>query len=279
MQFVLVALVILPLLPDRTYGPYDVLNPHRIWFFVVLIIGLSVFGYILSKFLGERAGILLAGILGGLVSSTATTVSQARRTRSDPACAPAAVTIVVLASSVMYARILLLIGIAAPSFFVAAWLPITILMLVNLLLAAAAWGMTRRHARPAAETGTPSELRAALVFGLLYAVVLFIVAAVRDRYGASALYVLAGVSGLTDVDAITLSMSQLAQQSRLVPDTGWRLVILATLSNLLFKAVAAGLGGDPRFRRPLWACFAVILAAGAGLMLLWPHDGLVTSAP
>ena len=116
MQFVLLALVVLPVLPDATFGPYAVFNPREMWLMAVLIVGLSLAGYIALKFFGERAGIVAGGLLGGLISSTATTVSWSRLTRGRPETARAAALVIVIASTVVYGRVLAEIAAVAPAF-------------------------------------------------------------------------------------------------------------------------------------------------------------------
>ena len=118
MQFVLITLVILPILPNQAYGPYQVLNPFKIWLMVVLIVGISLGGYIIYKFFGEKAGTLVGGILGGLISSTATTVSYARRTSKAPEASALAALVIMVASTIVFGRVLILIGASAPEFFV-----------------------------------------------------------------------------------------------------------------------------------------------------------------
>ena len=115
-RFVLISLVILPVLPNRNFGPFDVLNLHRTWLMVVLIVGLSLGGYIAYKFLGTGAGVLLGGLLGGAVSSTATTVSYARRSKEQPESSGLAATVILIASTIVLIRVLVEIGIVAPAF-------------------------------------------------------------------------------------------------------------------------------------------------------------------
>jgi uncharacterized membrane protein (DUF4010 family) len=124
MQFALISLVILPVLPNRTYGPFAVLNPRNIWWMVVLIVGISLGGYIAYKFLGQRAGIVLGGIFGGMVSSTATTVSYSKRAAASPGAVGPAAIVITIASAVVFARMLLEIATVAPSLLPAAapWL-------------------------------------------------------------------------------------------------------------------------------------------------------------
>lgn len=270
MQFVLIALVILPVLPDRPMGPYDVLNPYQIWWMVVLIVGLSLAGYVAYKLFGARAGAVLGGVLGGIISSTATTVSYARRSKEEPNTARLAALVVMLASTVVYGRVLVEIGAVAPRSFRVIAPPVFALLGLGIALSAVMWFWGRGKEENLPEQGNPAELKSALAFGALYALVLLAVAFARDRFGTAGLYTVAGLSGLTDMDAITLSTSRLVEGGGLDPGTGWRAIVLASMSNLVFKAgIVAALGS----RQLLWRVgllFGITLA-GSGLILwLWP---------
>ena len=133
MQFVLITCIILPVLPNRTYGPLDVLNPFETWLMVVLIVGMSLGGYIVYKFFGRDAGILLGGMLGGAISSTATTVSYARGARDDPAAARSAAIVIMIASTVMYLRVLVAVAVVSgdPPFLARVAPPVVILMALD----------------------------------------------------------------------------------------------------------------------------------------------------
>src|SRR5688500_17501825 len=139
MQFVLITLVILPILPNQRYGPYEVLNPYKIWLMVVLIVGISLGGYIIYKFFGQKAGTLAGGILGGLISSTATTVSYSQRTAKAPDASGLAALVIMVASTIVFVRVLILIGASAPHFLaVAAW-PIGIVLGALALVCLVLW--------------------------------------------------------------------------------------------------------------------------------------------
>jgi uncharacterized membrane protein (DUF4010 family) len=270
MQFVLVALVILPVTPDRYFGPFSVLNPFRIWLMVVLIVGISLGGYVAYKLFGQRYGILSGGVLGGLISSTATTVSYARRAREMPGMADTAALVVLLASSIVFVRILILLKITAPQFLRVAGPPLMAMLGVSVVVTLMLWWRRRRAAGALPEPENPTELRTALVFALIYAVVVVAIAAAKEYFGPGALYVVAILSGLTDMDAITLSTGQLVSTAKLSAEDGWRVILAASLSNLLFKGgVAAALGGMALFRHLLWP-FTVALAAGLAMLLLSP---------
>jgi uncharacterized membrane protein (DUF4010 family) len=270
MQFALVALVILPALPDRAYGPYEVLNPHRIWLMVVLIVGISLGGYVAYKVFGSGAGVALGGVLGGLISSTATTVSYARRVARTPDALGAAVVVIMIASATVFARLLLELAVAAPGHVRAMAPPLAVMLAALAALAGAAWYWYRKSAGEAPPQDDPTELKSALVFGLLYAVVLFTVAAVKARFGTAGLFVVAGLSGLTDVDAITLSTAQLVRDGGLDETAGWRLVLVAATSNLVFKAAAAGALGGRRLFAAVGALYAAAAVVAALLLLFWP---------
>ncbi len=270
MQFALISLVILPVLPDRTYGPYAVLNPRQVWWMVVLIVGISLGGYIVYKFFGAKAGIGLGGILGGVISSTATTVSYSRRAARVPGSSRLAAIVIMIASAVVFARLLLEVAVVQPSFLRVVGLPLLLMLLLLSVLAAWSWYRGRHEQNEMPVQENPSELKSAIFFGLMYALVLFAVAAAKERFGNQGLYVVAGLSGLTNVDAITLSTSQLVGAGRLNSEDGWRLIILATLSNLIFKAVIIALLAHRQLLMVIAPLYGVALAVGLLLLFLWP---------
>lgn len=268
-RLVLVGMVILPVLPDKAYGPYGVLNPFRIWLMVVLIVGISLCAYAAQRALGARTGTLLSGVLGGLISSTATAVGYARRSRETPAASSAAAVVIVLASAVVFGRVLFEIAVVAPGILRQVGAPLGVMMLFVALLG----GVLFVFARPAGgknDVPAPSDLKAAIVFGLLYAVVLFGVAAAKEQFGDRGLYVVAALSGLTDMDAITLSTAQLIKSGDLEVSVGWRLILVGAMANLVFKAAAIAVLGHRRLLGRIAVLFALALACGTVLLLWWP---------
>ena len=273
MQLVLLALIILPLMPNRTleFDPYQVLNPFDIWRLVVLICGISLAGYLTAQFLGETVSVWISGILGGVISSTATTVTFSKQSKEQPQ--PAAATLIILlASTVVFGRVLFEVGLVAPSLILRFWMPMAAL---TGLMAAITLGFAffrRLPEEPSLDQSkrSPTELRAALVFGALYAVVLFGVAAAKDQFGSTGLYVIAGLSGLTDMDAITLSTARLVVQDQIVADTGWRMIAIGFLSNLLFKlGIVAFLGGR-KLLKQVAIVFGLAFTGGILIVLFWP---------
>lgn len=271
MQFVLITLVILPVLPDRTYGPFGVLNPHKIWLMVVLIVGISLGGYIIYKFAGQKTGTFAGAILGGLISSTATTVSYARRSKAAPQTSAMAAFVIMAASTVVFMRVLLIIGATAPEFLQDAGMPIGIMLAGLLLITMVLWRRepVSEHAAPAHQEN-PTQLKAAIIFAALYALVLLAVAAAKKYAGSEGLYLVSILSGLTDMDAITLSVSQMTGNAQIHTGTGWRLILTAALANLVFKAgTVAFLGTRELFLR-IAVLFSLAMVLGLALIFFWP---------
>jgi uncharacterized membrane protein (DUF4010 family) len=269
MQFTLISLVILPVLPNQFHGPYEVLNPFKIWLMVVLIVGISLGGYIAYKALGPRAGALASGLLGGLISSTATTVSYARRSKQSPATATLATFVITMASTVVFVRVLVLIGTTAPAFLSTAWPPLAIMLGCLSVLSVICWMARRGESSSMPAQENPSELKPALLFAALFAVVLVATAAAKDYFGQSGLYVVAVLSGLTDMDAITLSVTQMVNAQNLPAETGWRLILVASLSNLVFKAGTVAVIGGSKLAMRVTLIFASAFAGGSVLLIFW----------
>jgi uncharacterized membrane protein (DUF4010 family) len=246
---------------------------------VVLIVGMSLGGYIVYKFLGRDAGILLGGVLGGAISSTATTVSYSRFARGGPEPARAAAIVVMIASTVVYARVLVEIAVVefaehapdgSPSLLGATLGPIGILMALALLPALAMWLRARRTPAPIPVPGNPTQLKPAVMFGAMYVLVLFALAWAKSRFDQHGLYAVAALSGLTDMDAITLSTARMALGDPRLAATGWQLIVVGSMANLVFKSVIAGILGGRRLLGQIAVLFAVPLAGGALLLALWP---------
>jgi uncharacterized membrane protein (DUF4010 family) len=269
MQFVLITCVILPVLPNRAYGPLDVLNPRHAWWMVVLIVGMSLGGYILYKFLGRDAGILLGGVLGGAISSTATTVSYARRARSEAADSRAPAIVIMIASTIVFIRVLVEIAVVAPRFLATAAPPVLILMLATTVPSLWTWYRVRRAPASMPEQENPTQLKSAVFFAAMYALVLLALAAAKKYLGNEALYSIAALSGLTDMDAITLSVAGMSKTDDWIAREGWRLIVVASLANLVFKALLVGFLGNRRLLREIAILYAFPFLGGLALILLW----------
>ncbi|MEZ6235380.1 MAG: DUF4010 domain-containing protein [Phycisphaerales bacterium] len=270
-------------MPDQTYGPYEVLNPHEAWRMVVLVVGMSLAGYVAVKIFGRTRGVVLAGLLGGVISSTATTASAARMTLASANAGDGtdadharrdldnvAATIVMLATLVMYTRVLVEIAVVAPTHFARLAPPIGALALVTLALSVLLWLRARRAETALPEPDNPAALRPAIVFGLLYAGVLFIAAAAQDHLGSAGLYAVAAISGLTDMDAITLGSARLANDGGVPPGEAWRAIVIAAGANMVFKTILVGALGTRRMLRRVALMYAICTAAGVAIVIIWP---------
>lgn len=285
LQFVLITFIILPVLPNRDYDPFDplrsiiptvnigehaVLNPSEIWLMVVLVVAISLGGYLIYKFFGKRAGILLGGILGGTISSTATTVSYARRTSNEPESAGMATIAVLIASTVVFVRVLLEISVKSPGFLRIAAGPILAMFAVATLVSIVAWLVYRSDQTDMPEPSNPSELRSAIVFAAVYGFVLLAVSVAKSQLQDQGLYAVAIVSGMTDMDAITLSTSTLVASARLDPQIGWRVIVIATMSNLVFKTGIVLFLGHRSLLRKVGTGFTIIMVCGIAILIWWP---------
>jgi uncharacterized membrane protein (DUF4010 family) len=233
LQFSVLTFIVLPILPDQSFGPYHAFNPYHAWLMVVLISGISLAGYAALHAAGTRFGALFLGVFGGMASSTATTLIYAKHGKANPAMSYLAASVIVIASMVVLTRLMVVSAVVAYGA-----LPRLFPVLATGLL----FGLIVALYVP--ETSNPAELHTALGFGLLYVVVLLGSAWMRDVAGSQGLYIVALVSGLTDVDAITLSSLRLFNLGQLSEQQTVTAIAIAYLSNLSFKfGLVVSLGG------------------------------------
>ena len=276
MQFVVILLIILPVLPDQTYGPYDVLNPHNIWLMVVLIVGISLLGYFAYKIFGGKAGTLLGGILGGLISSTATTVSYARRTKESHTSTSLAAIVIFIATIVSIVRIIAEIAVVAPTTTPVVLPPLVALLILMVVVGSITYFFSKKGHDTMPEQGNPAQIKAALIFGAVYALVILATAFAKDQLGNKGLFIVAVISGLTDVDAITLSTARLMNIGNLEVENGWKVILVAALSNLVFKGALVGFLGNPKVFARIAVLFGIVLTGGLLVLWLWPEDALLS---
>ena len=270
MQFVLISFIILPVLPNQTYGWYDVLNPREIWWMVVLVVAMSLGGYIVWKFFGQHAGTVLGGILGGTISSTATAVSFARRSRLAPSSVRAASTVIMISTTVSFVRVAIEMAVVGHVAMLKAVVPLAVLISAGLFLCVFEWFGARKEAEAISQQTNPTELRSALVFGTLYAIILFAVAATKVHFERTGLFVVAALSGLTDMDAITLSTSRMVSAGRLTADTGWKVIISAVMANLIFKAALVAMLGHRNLFIRVAILLGLLIIVGGVLIAAFP---------
>ncbi|MDO9012503.1 MAG: MgtC/SapB family protein [Gallionella sp.] len=245
LQFCVLTFIILPILPNQDYGPYHAINPHQAWLMVVLISGISLAGYTALQVVGTRYGAPLLGFFGGLVSSTATTLIYAKQGKLNSSMSYLAASVILIASLVVLLRLMILSAVVAygtlPTLF-----PVLAGGLVfGLIVALYNWRkMDKASELFMPETSNPAELHTAIGFGLLYVAVLLGSAWMKDIAGSQGLYIVALVSGLTDVDAITLSSLRLFNLGQLSAHQTVTAITIAFLSNLTFKfGLVVFLGG------------------------------------
>ena len=267
LQFGVLSLVILPILPDRDLGPYAALNPSQIWWMVVLVSGVSLSGYAALRYFGQKHGAPLLGVLGGLASSTATTLIFSRHARTEPLLASLALVVILIANLVVPVRLAVVTAIVQPEV-----LPMLLPvlgggLLVGVCVVAFAWrGLSSKSELPELELRNPTEIRTAVSFGLIYALVLVLSAALSDYAGNKGVYAVALISGLTDVDAITLSSLRLYGIQKLDGGETVTAILIAMLANLGFKlGIIAVVGG----RKLAGAALLGFLGVAAGCVGGW----------
>lgn len=266
LKFAIVSAIILPLVPDQNFGPppLDVINPFKIWLMVVLISGLNFASYLLVKVVGAQHGIGLTGLLGGLVSSTAVTLGFAQRSRSEPAQSIPLALGILIAWTVMFFRVLLLV--AAVERSLAPWIGIAMAAfgIPSLAICWLLWRRQRSVEKASVTAGeNPFELGEAIRFGLLFGVITFVAKAAQVYLGETGLYLAGAIAGATDVDAIALSMAQLAQADAASADPAARTIVIAVASNTLFKAGMVAFLGAPALRNVIVAAAGMIVAVAA----------------
>ncbi|WP_295452404.1 MgtC/SapB family protein [uncultured Thiodictyon sp.] len=265
LQLLLLSVVVLPLLPNQGYGPWQALNPYRIWWMVVLIAAMSFVGYFAVKEAGARKGAVFTGIFAGLASSTALTLHFSRLARSQPDLSPMLATGILLACGTMFPRMALVLAVAAPSALLPALLPLGLMTLVVYGAAFYQWWTAGDSPAAAATTLTnPLELTAAIGFGAFLALIMVLAKWVEGWLGSAGVLALAAASGIADVDAITLSLAGMTGLTLQTVVTG---IIIAAATNSLVKgAMATIISG-----RRLGASVALPLvgAAVVGPLAVW----------
>jgi len=270
-QFVIISAVVLPFLPEDDFGPGGVWNLHDIWMMVIVVSGISLAGYLMAKILGSNKGTLLAGILGGLVSSTAVALSVSRRTREQPGNGHVVAAVgIIAATATLYPRILLETWAFNRPLALQLAIPIAFITLVA--FASAYLIHRKKDTTDLAELplNNPLNFTVAVQFALAYMAVQWLVALAAERYGAQGLYSTSLIFGAADMDAITLSIAR----RTLDPATtqGMTAILLATLSNTVMKFLLVVIFGARSLRKWVGLGFGAIFLAtvlGIAVMRLW----------
>ncbi|HNT76891.1 MAG TPA: MgtC/SapB family protein [Anaerolineae bacterium] len=271
LKFAVISIIVLPVLPNQTFGPppFDVLNPYKIWLMVVFISGISFLGYVMIKTIGARRGIGLTGLLGGIASSTAVTLSFAERSRENPKLARPFAFALLVAWTVMFVRVILVLFTLHSALAQQVLTPMLVAMAAGGVYGVYLFFSQRSYTQEDLKFVNPFELGPAIKFGLIYAVILVISKAAQVYFGDAGVYVSSFVSGLADVDAIALSMVDLTRSGGLDATVGARATVIAALANTLFKGGFALVSGSPTLRKSLWPGLALMVGAGIlGLFLV-----------
>ncbi|NNF02843.1 MAG: MgtC/SapB family protein [Rhodothermales bacterium] len=265
-KLLVISVVLLPLLPNQGYGPWEALNPYWIWWMVVLISGLSFLGYMAIKVFGERLGALVTAIAGSLASSTAVTISLARFARGG-GMRGVYFGGALIAGTIMFIRVMIEVSIVNPVLLNDLWLPVGITVGIMVVSAGLFWfigGDAADASVDSLDVSSPLKLGMAVKFGLLLAVILMLSNGMKEWLGDGGIYMVAVASGLMDVDAIVLSLSRMAM-SDLAPEVAVLGIVLASVTNTLVKgAIFAWITG---FRRSLRLILALIAAVVPGLVV------------
>ncbi|MCO2086832.1 MgtC/SapB family protein [Pseudomonas aeruginosa] len=253
-QLLLISVVVLPVLPDRGFGPYEALNPYRLWWAVVLLAVLSFAGFVLMRSLGRKRGLVFTALLGGIVSSTATTATLARWAGQTPGWRPLAAAGAALACAAMFARMAALVAIAA-------------MAVAGGVLGTFLAARSPADDLPELQLGNPLQLRSALQFAAFLAAVMLAGRFLADRFGDAGVMLTAAASGLVDVDAITLSIGRLVTEGAVTAASATLALFIAASVNQVTKLVLLmSLAGRALAWRVL-PSYAAMAAAGFAVAL------------
>lgn len=269
-RFIVAALLIFPFLPNVAMGPFDILNPKEIGSVILLISGLGFLGYLMMKFLGAHKGILITGILGGLVSSTMVTWVFAKKSKELPALSINCATAILAASSIMVLRVLLWVYIFNRSLLQGLILPVGIIFLGAIGITFYFYKKQAKNQKmdDALPGNKPLDMQGAITFGFIYTMILLLVSYTSEYFGNKGILISSVVAGLTDIDAITISVSKLANVN-LTMGVAQNAILLATISNTLVKIGIALYAGSKELRKHIYIGYGIIfLAALIGFAIL-----------
>jgi uncharacterized membrane protein (DUF4010 family) len=259
--FLLMTFVVLPILPNHTIDPYDLLNPRQIWLMVILISGLSFIGYIVTRFFSASKGLLVMGFFGGLASSTAVTLTLSKKASKNNQANTALVVAIAIASSTMFLRVILWTLVLDRELFEALLLPYLLATAVGYVYIYVIYTQTKtKEISEEVTFHNPLEFNTALKMGLLFGVIFSVLSLVDTYMGSLGVYIVSFVSGLSDVDAIVLSLGELFSEAKLSKEAVLYAIILATVANTLTKIVISLVVGNRFIALKLLSIFSLSLA-------------------
>jgi uncharacterized membrane protein (DUF4010 family) len=271
LKFAVISLVILPVLPRESNlpPPFDVLSPFRIWLMVVFISGINFVGYLAIKFVGPERGIGLTGLLGGLVSSTGVTLGFSERSNRETSLAKPFALAIMIAWTVMFARVLVEVGVLNLELLQLVWLPIAAAGVVGLLYCVYLYLSQRTTEKDTQEFANPFDLVSAIKFGLLYALILVVARAAQLYFGDTGVYISSLLSGLADVDAITISLAQLSDAGTVSMTVAAQSIVIATIANTIAKGAIVIIGGAEVLKRALLPGMLLVLLTAIVVTLIF----------
>ena len=262
LRLLLISVVLLPVLPDQGYGPWQALNPYEIWWMVVLIAAISFIGYVAIRLMGTERGVFLTSLIGGVVSSTAVTLNLARQSRNDTNSARLMAAGVAVAAATMSLRTLLLAGVINLELLpLLAW-PLCLMALTGASISV--WLLRRAHGQVHGSEiafKNPLELRVAIYYGLLLALIMLLSQGLRDWLGHTGIYLVGVLSGITDVDPVTLSLARMSRAD-LVLEVATRGIVLASLANSVSKTLLVAAIANTAMTLRVITVFAAMICAG-----------------
>lgn len=267
LQLLLISIVLLPILPDHSYGPWQAFNPYEIWWMVVLIASISFVGYLVMKTSSPRKGVILTALAAGMVSSTALTLHFSRLSQQQGDMKNLLAAGILVACGTMFPRIVLISSLINPALFNALIIPMAVMTILTFSAAAFMWNQSvDYHPSKFTHLGNPLELKSALFFGALLVLIILLGKAAIHFFGETGIYLLAAVSGIADVDPINLTLSRMST-AELSLDVAILGIVIASSSNTLIKAILAMfIGGASMVVRIVLPLLLVVIA---GLTTTW----------
>ncbi|HHF2872523.1 TPA: MgtC/SapB family protein [Vibrio diabolicus] len=267
LRLLLISIVMLPLLPNQSYGPWNALNPYEIWWMVVLIASISFVGYFAIKIGGAKRGILFTSVFAGLSSSTALTLQFSHLSREQASISPLLASGILLSCGTMFPRLLIVLSVINPQLVKLLW-PIVMAMMVALYIPA--WWIWRRSEVEQIEQSNkqtnPLALQSALFFGLVLAVIMLLAHALSDWFGNAGVLLLSALSGITDVDAISLTLGRQSTQTLSVTTAALGILIAASVNTIVKMGMGIAIG-DKKLWRRIAPVMTGCVVVGAGVFM------------
>lgn len=259
LKLAIITLIILPVLPNKTFGPFDVLNPVHIWYMVIFVSGLSFLGYVLIKLYGNKKGIFFTSILGGMVSSTAYTFSISKKSVNEINLSYNYAVSIISASSMMFIRALIIIAVLNTAFAKTLTLPFLIFASIGFIIYLIFYKKSTQIDDNEIILSNPFELKSAFIFGIIFGLTIFLTKFAQVYLGNQGVYLASSLAGFSSIDAIIISLSNFFNKT-ISPIEAKRAIIFATLTNTVIKIFIAFFWGNKLLKQ--------VVAKGLGILLI-----------